>query len=63
MERKRVRNTQTGFIGVNLAKRGDMALFTRFKEEVQSDPELDNSKLVRIALTEYFERKDSLNGR
>lgn len=56
---KRVRRKDVGFIGVNLAKGGDMTLFNRFEEEVKSDPELDRSKLVRRALTEYFERIDN----
>lgn len=58
-ERKTPRNKQEGFIGVNLAKGGDMTLYNRFKKEIKSDPELDNSKLVRLALKEYFERKDT----
>lgn len=60
--KKRVRTVEAGFIGVNLAKGGDMTLFNRFEKEIASDPELDKSKLVRIALKEYFDRKDSKNG-
>lgn len=56
---KRIRSKQAGFIGVNLAKGGDMTLFNRFEEEIKTDPELDRSKLVRIALKEYFEKRDS----
>lgn len=57
--KKRVRSKQAGFIGVNLAKGGDMTLFNRFEEEINSDPELDRSKLIRIALKQYFEKKDA----
>lgn len=60
--KKRVRTKKVGFIGVKLAKGGDMTLFNRFQEEIANDPELDQSKLVRLALKEYFERKDSKNG-
>lgn len=60
--KKRVRRKEAGFIGVNLAKGGDMTLFNRFEQEIAADPELDKSKLVRLALKEYFERRDSQNG-
>lgn len=57
-ERKTVRRKDTGFIGVNLAKSGDMTLYNRLQAEVDSDPELDQSKVVRLALKEYFEKRD-----
>lgn len=60
--KQRIRRKEAGFIGVNLAKGGDMTLYNRFIKEVQSDPELDQSKLVRLALKEYFERRDGQNG-
>ena len=56
---KRVRSKDVGFVGVNLAKGGDMTLYNRFIKEVKSDPELDQTKLIRIALKEYFDRKDN----
>lgn len=55
---KRVRRKETGFIGVNLAKGGDMTLYNRLQAEVDSDPELDQSKVIRLALKEYFEKRD-----
>lgn len=59
-KRKRVpRQKATGFIGVNLAKGGDMTLYERFEKEVASDSELDRSKLVRVALKEYFDKRDN----
>lgn len=61
-QKKRVRRKETGFIGVKLAKGGDMTLFNRFLQEVEADPELDQSKLVRLALKEYFDRKDGQDG-
>lgn len=57
--KKRIRSKDVGFVGVNLAKGGDMTLYNRFIKEVESDPELDQSKLIRLALKEYFERKDN----
>lgn len=56
---KRVRNTERGFIGVNLAKGGDMTLYNRLIQEVDSDPELDQSKVIRLALKEYFDKRDN----
>lgn len=58
-EAKRVRTKQAGFIGVLLAKGGDMTLYNRFIKAVDADPELDQSKLVRLALQEYLDRLDS----
>ena len=55
---KRVRRKEVGFVGVNLAKGGDMTLYNRLLQEVEYDPEMDQSKIVRLALKEYFERKD-----
>lgn len=57
-KKKRTRRTDDGFVGVNLAKGGDMTLFNRLEEEVNSDPELDRSKVVRLALKEYFDKRD-----
>lgn len=57
--KKRVRTKRIGFIGVNLVKGNDTTLFDRFNQEIANDPELDQSRLVRLALKEYFDRKDS----
>lgn len=57
--KKRTRTTDVGFVGVNLAKAGDMTLYNRLKQEVESDPEMDQSKVIRAALKEYFDKKDS----
>lgn len=56
--KKRVRKASQGYIGVNLVKGGDMTLYNRLQEEAKSDPELDQTQIVRTALREYFERKD-----
>ena len=56
---KRVRRKEAGFVGANLAKGGDMTLYNHLLQEVESDPELDQSKVIRLALKEYFERKDN----
>lgn len=58
-KKKRTRPKSSGFIGINLAKGGDMTLFDRFEKEVASDSELDRSKLVRVALKEYFDKRDN----
>lgn len=57
-ERKTPRNKEKGFIGVSLIKGNDPTLYNRFIKEVESDPELDQSKLVRLALKEYFDKRD-----
>lgn len=59
---KRIRRKENGFVGANLAKGGDMTLYNRLIEEVKSDPELDQSKVIRIALKEYFEKQDIIKG-
>lgn len=56
--KKRIRSKDVGFVGVNLAKGGDMTLYNRLQQEVESDPEMDQSKVIRLALKEYFDRKD-----
>lgn len=56
---KRVRRKEAGFVGANLAKGGDMTLYNRLIQEVESDPELDQSKVIRLALKEYFDKRDS----
>lgn len=55
---KRVRRKEAGFVGANLAKGGDMTLYNRLLQEVESDPELDQSKVIRLALKEYFDKRD-----
>lgn len=56
--KKRVRAKVVGFVGANLAKGGDMTLYNRLVQEVESDPELDQSKVIRLALKEYFDKRD-----
>lgn len=56
---KRVRGKVAGFVGANLAKGGDMTLYNRLIQEVESDPELDQSKVIRLALKEYFDKRDN----
>lgn len=58
-KKKRVRSKEVGFVGVNLAKGGDMTLYNRLLQEVKDDPEMDQSKVIRLALKEYFDRKDA----
>lgn len=54
----RVRRKEAGFIGVNLAKGGDMSLYDRLQEEVKSTT-MNQSIIIRLALIEYFEKRDS----
>jgi len=56
---KRKRNKESGFVGANLAKGGDTTLYNRLLKEVESDLELDQSKLIRLALKEYFDKRDN----
>lgn len=56
---ERVRRKEVGFIGVNLAKGGDMTIYNRLQKEVESNPEMNQSKIVRIALKEYFDKQDN----
>lgn len=56
--KERIRRKEAGFVGVNLAKGGDMTLYNRLLQEVESDPELDQSKVIRLALKEYFDKRD-----
>lgn len=58
VEKKRIRSKQAGFVGAILAKGGDMTLYNRLIQEVESDPELDQSKVIRLALKEYFAKRD-----
>lgn len=53
------RTVDRGFIGVNLIKGGDRTIYDRLVQEVEDEPEMDQSKVVRQALKEYFERKDA----
>lgn len=56
---KRVRSKVVGFVGANLARGGDMTLYNRLIQEVENDPEMDQSKVIRLALKEYFDRVDN----
>lgn len=54
----RVRKKETGFIGVNLVKDGDMSLIKRLDEEVKATT-MNRSLIIRLALQEYFEKRDN----
>lgn len=56
---KRIRRTQTGFVGVNLAKGGDMSLYNRLLEEAKATT-MNQSLIIRLALLEYFEKRDGI---
>lgn len=56
-DNKRIRRTEAGFVGVNLAKGGDMTLYNRLQEEAKATT-MNMSLLIRLALIEYFEKRD-----
>lgn len=58
--KKRVRRKEAGFVGANLAKDGDMTLFKRLEQEVKNTT-MNRSLIIRLALIEYFEKRDKKN--
>jgi hypothetical protein len=56
--KKRIRRKEVGFVGVNLAKGGDMSLFNRLQEEVVATTG-NQSLIIRMALIEYFDKRDN----
>lgn len=59
--KERVRRKEAGFVGVKLAKGGDMTLFNRLEKEVK-ETTMNRTVIIRLALIEYFERRDNKNG-
>lgn len=55
---KRVRRKEAGFVGANLAKDGDMTLYNRLDQEVKATT-MNRSLIIRLALIEYFEKRDN----
>ena len=53
------RTKDAGFIGVKLAADGNMDLYNRLQEEVRRDPEMTQTRVIRVALREYFEKIDN----
>lgn len=57
-ENTRVRRKETGFVGVKLAKPdGDLTIYNRLVEEKKRTT-MSMSLIIRMALQEYFERRD-----
>lgn len=54
---KRVRKKEAGFVGVNLAKDGDLSLINRLDEEVKATT-MNRSLIIRLALIEYFDKRN-----
>lgn len=55
---KRVRRKEAGFVGANLAgPGGDMTLYNRLVEEKKSTT-MSHSLIIRLALQEYFDKRD-----
>jgi len=57
-EKKRVRRKVAGFVGANLAgKGGDLTLYNRLVEEKKRTT-MSHSLIIRLALQEYFDKRD-----
>lgn len=57
-KQKRVRTTQTGFVGANLAgPDGDLGLYNRLVDE-KKNTTMSHSLIIRLALQEYFDKRD-----
>lgn len=58
VEKKRVRRTEAGFVGANLAGvGGDMTLYNRLVAEKKATT-MSHSLIIRLALQEYFDKRD-----
>jgi len=55
---KRIRRKEAGFVGANLAgPDGDLTLYNRLVAEKQKTT-MSHSLIIRLALQEYFEKRD-----
>lgn len=55
----RIRRKVAGFVGANLAgPDGDMSLYNRLVEEKRKTT-MSHSLIIRLALQEYFDKRDS----
>ena len=55
----RIRKKQAGFIGANLAGAdGDMTLYNRLVAEKKATT-MSHSLIIRLALQEYFDKRDN----
>ncbi len=60
-KQKRVRRKEAGFVGANLAgPGGDLTLYNRLVEEKKATT-MSHSLIIRLALQEYFDKRDSKN--
>lgn len=58
-EKKRVRQTKAGFVGAYLAGAdGDLTLYNRLLQE-KKNTTMSHSLIIRLALQEYFDRRDN----
>ena len=55
---QRIRRIQTGFVGVNLAKAGDMSLYKRLQKEAEATT-MSQSLIIRLALIDYLDKQDA----
>lgn len=57
--KKRVRRKVAGFVGANLAGAdGDLTLYNRLVEEKKATT-MSHSLIIRLALQEYFDKRDN----
>jgi hypothetical protein len=58
-EVKRIRRKEAGFVGANLAgPDGDLTLYNRLVAEKKATT-MSQSLLIRLALQEYFDKRDN----
>ena len=59
-ESKRIRRKEAGFVGANLAVRGDMTLLERLDAKAKATT-MNRSLIIRLALIEYLDKRDNKN--
>lgn len=55
--KKRIRKRVAGFVGIQLGREDNMSLYNRLEEEVKITT-MNRSMIIRLALIDYFEKKD-----
>lgn len=55
-KKPRTRTKEDGFVGASLAVGGDMTLYNRFVKAVKADPDMSQSRMIRLALADYLDK-------
>lgn len=55
-KKPRTRTKEDGFVGASLAVGKDMTLYNRFVKAVKSDPDMSQSRMIRLALADYLDK-------